>query len=104
MASASCVRKPRVSCWLAPTGTTISALTSSSPTTRIATTTVSAAVTAISRLRKRTGRPLALATSSSWQSTNSSRPKTATTPSTATASTPMIHRSCVVTLLIEPNR
>ena len=38
----------RVSCCAAATGTTISALTSSSPTTRIATVTVSAAVTATS--------------------------------------------------------
>ena len=49
--------KPRVTCWAAATGITISALTSSSPTTRMATVTVTAAVTASSRFSSRTGRP-----------------------------------------------
>ena len=44
------VRKPRANCCDVATGTTISALTSSRPTVRIATVTVTAASTAISRL------------------------------------------------------
>src|SRR5690606_30905160 len=104
IASSIVVRNPRVSCWLVATGITMSALTSSSPTTRMAITTVSAAVTATSMLRNRTGSPLALAISSSWQSTNSSLPNTATTPSTSTASPPMIQMSSAVTLAMAPNR
>src|SRR5690606_19754604 len=63
IASRIVVRNPRVRCWLVAPGITMSALTSSSPTTRMAITTASAAVTAISMLRKRTGSPLALAIS-----------------------------------------
>ena len=50
IAATRVVRKPRVSCWAVATGTTISALTSSSPTVRIATVTVTAAITETSRL------------------------------------------------------
>ena len=46
----SVVRNDRVSCWAVATGTTISAETSSSPTVRIATVTLTAASTATSRL------------------------------------------------------
>ena len=49
IASANVVRKLRVSCCAVATGTTISALTSSSPTVRMDTVTVTAASTAISR-------------------------------------------------------
>ncbi len=97
-------RKLRVSCWAAATGTTIRALTSSSPTTRIATVTVTAAVTATSRLRKRTGSPCTRATSSSWQTANSSRPNTATTPRTPSDSATITARSPGLTLDSEPNR
>ena len=50
IAAASVVRNDRVSCWAVATGTTISAETSSSPTVRIATVTLTAASTATSRL------------------------------------------------------
>ena len=60
-------------CCAAATGTTISALTSSRPTTRIATVTVTAAVTAISRFSARTGSPVTRANSSSWLTANSWR-------------------------------
>ena len=50
MAATSVVRKERVSCCEVATGTTISAETSSSPTVRIATVTLTAASTATSRL------------------------------------------------------
>ena len=50
MAAASVVRNERVSCCAVATGTTMSAETSSSPTVRIATVTLTAASTAMSRL------------------------------------------------------
>ena len=50
IASSSVARKPRLTCCAVATGTTISALTSSSPTVRIATVTVTAAITATSTL------------------------------------------------------
>ena len=50
IAATSVVRNARVSCWEVATGTTISALTSSRPTVRIATVTVTAAITETSRL------------------------------------------------------
>ena len=50
IAATSVVRNERVSCWEVATGTTISAETSSSPTVRIATVTLTAASTATSRL------------------------------------------------------
>ena len=50
IAAASVVRNDRVSCCEVATGTTISAETSSSPTVRIATVTLTAASTATSRL------------------------------------------------------
>src|SRR5690606_11965538 len=61
MAIARCcvARKLRVSSCAVATGTTISALTSSRPTARIATVTVTAVATAVSRLRARTGSPAA---------------------------------------------
>jgi hypothetical protein len=78
-----------VSCWVVATGTTIRALTSSRPTTLMATVTVTAAPTATSRLRKRTGKPETRATSSSWHTANSSRANTATVTSTVTESATM---------------
>ena len=56
------------------TGTTINALTSSTPTTRIEMTTVHAASTASSRLSAITGRPLARANSSSLLTVNRAGP------------------------------
>ena len=50
MADSSVARNARVTCWLVATGTTISAETSSSPTVRIATVTVTAASTETSTL------------------------------------------------------
>src|ERR1700730_1214384 len=64
-------RNPRVTSWAAATGTTIMALTSSRPTARMATVTVTAVITASSRFSARTGRPDTLAYSSSWQIANS---------------------------------
>ena len=51
-ATAKVAAKLRVSCWAAATGTTIRALTSSSPTTRMATVTVTAAVTADQQIQQ----------------------------------------------------
>ena len=50
IAATSVVRNDRVSCCDVATGTTMSALTSSRPTVRIATVTVTAAITETSRL------------------------------------------------------
>ena len=50
IASNSVERKVRANCWAVATGTTMSALTRSSPTVRIATVTVTAARTETSRL------------------------------------------------------
>ncbi len=55
MPSSMVAVKPRVICWAVATGTTIRALTSSSPTARMATVTVTAVVIARIRLRARTG-------------------------------------------------
>ena len=62
------------SCAIA-TGTIISALTSSRPTTRIAMVTVSAAMVATSIDSSRTGSPLARANSSSWLTANRAVPQ-----------------------------
>src|SRR5690606_23978642 len=64
-------RNPPASSCAVATGTTISALTSNRPTARIATVTVTAVVTASTRLTVRTGKPLTRAYSSSWQAANS---------------------------------
>src|SRR5690625_6183148 len=53
------------------TGTIINAETSSRPTTRIATVTVSAATTAMRMVIARTGKPVERANSSSWHTANS---------------------------------
>ncbi len=86
-ATANVAAKLRVSCWAAATGTTMSALTSSRPTTRIATDTVTAAVTAVSRFRNRTGRPVTRANSSSWLTAKSCRRRPTVTSTTNAAST-----------------
>ena len=82
----------------------MSALTSRSPTTRIATVTVTAAMTASSRLRKRTGSPATVACSSSWQTANSSRPSTSTVSSSAPDSALMRATSVGETEVSEPKR
>src|SRR6266540_3849654 len=97
-------RNDRVSCCAVATGTTISALTSSSPTVRIATVTVTAAITAISTLSARTGNPATRANSSSWQTANSCGASPTAVASTATASTTTTHRSVPETVVSEPNR
>ena len=91
------------SCAMA-TGTIISALTSSRPTTRIAMVTVRAAMVATSIDSSRTGSPLARANSSSWLTANSAVRRPTPTPSTRTASATVHHRSAVDTVEMEPNR
>src|SRR5690606_34979787 len=74
-----------ISCATA-TGTIIRALTSRTPTTRIASVTVSAATTAIVTLSTRTGRPAARANSSSWHTANRAARSPTPTPRTSTES------------------
>ncbi len=69
------LRNDRVICCAVATGTTISALTSSSPTVRIATVTVTAAITAISRFSSWTRSPVTRANSSSWHTANNCGPQ-----------------------------
>lgn len=97
-------RKDFDSCWAAATGTTMSALTSSRPTTRMATVTVTAAVTAISRFRARTGRPVTRANSSSWLTAKSCRRSPTVTRITKAARIPIAVMSSVETVESEPNR
>ena len=90
--------------WAMATGTIISALTRSRPTTRIAMVTVRAAIVAMSIDRNRTGSPLARANSSSWLTANRAVRRPRPTPSTRAASATVHHRSVVETVEIEPNR
>ena len=78
-----------------PPGTTISALTSSTPTTRIEITTVHAVSTASNRFSAITGRPLARANSSSLLTVNSAGPSQIVTARIAAASTENVIRSAV---------
>ncbi len=94
----------RVICCAAATGTTIRALTSSSPTTRMATVTVTAAVTAISRFSTRTGSPVTRANSSSWLTANSCRRSPTVTSSTNAASRAIAVMSSEETVDSEPKR
>lgn len=96
--------KLRAICCEAATGITISALTSSSPTTRMATVTVTAAVTATSRLSSRTGRPVTWANSSSWETANNCRRRPTVTSTTKPASRQIAVMSCGETVVMEPNR
>ena len=68
------------------------------------TVTVSAAMTASSRLSARTGRPMTFANSSSWHTANSWRPTTASASSSPPASTAMTTASPGETAMSEPNR
>lgn len=96
--------KLRVSCWAAATGTTISAETRSRPTTRIATVTVTAAVTAVSRFSARTGSPVTRANSSSWLTANSWRRSPTVTRTTKAASTQIAVTSDSETVDRDPKR
>lgn len=93
-----------VSCCAAATGTTISALTRSSPTTRMATVTVTAAVTAMSRFSARTGSPVTRANSSSWLTAKSCLRSPSVTRITKAARTQMAVTSLCETVASEPKR
>lgn len=103
-ASTKVTLKDLVICCAAATGTTISALTSSRPTTRIATVTVTAAVTAISRFSTRTGSPDTRANSSSWLTANNCRRSPTVTSTTKAASTQIAMTSDSETVASEPKR
>ncbi len=103
-AIAKVAAKLRLSCCAAATGTTMSALTSSSPTTRMATVTVTAAVTAVSRFSARTGSPVTRANSSSWLTANSWRRRSSVTATTKAASRQIAVTSLSETVDSEPNR
>lgn len=103
-AIAKVAAKLRLSCCAAATGTTIRADTRSSPTTRIATVTVTAAVTAVSRFRARTGRPVTRANSSSWLTANSWRRRPRVTSTTKAARTQIAVTSDSETVDSEPKR
>src|SRR4051812_26637119 len=104
MASAMVLRKPRVTCWAAATGTTINAETRSNPTVRMAIVTVTAVVTAIRTFSVRTGRPLTRAYSSSLQTANRAGRNAVIASSTARPSTMITMRSCGDVVISEPNR
>src|SRR5690606_12337965 len=93
-----------VTCCATATGTIMSALTSSSPTTRIATVTVSADTTATTTLSAHTGSPDATANSSSWLTLNSACRRPTPTASTTADRTTVSQRSASDTVEIEPNR
>src|SRR5690606_13300052 len=97
-------RNERVTSWATATGTIIRALTSSSPTTRIDTVTVSAATTATATFSVRTGRPDARANSSSWLTENSAARRPRPTRRITTLSTTVSARSGGVTVEIDPKR
>ena len=97
-------RKPRVTSCAVATGTTISALTSSRPTARMATVTVTAVVTASSRFSARTGRPETRAYSSSWQTANSHGRSPQRDRQHAAPSTAITTRSAADVVSSEPNR
>ena len=98
------MRKLRVSCCDAATGTTMSADTSSSPTVFIATVIVMAASTAIRMLYARVGTPLTLACSSSWHTANSWGDSPRDSAITTTPRIPTSTRSPELTVVIAPNR
>ncbi len=97
-------RNERVTSWATATGTIMRALTSSSPTTRIDTVTVSAATTATAMFSVRTGRPDARANSSSWLTENSAARRPTPTSRITALRTTVRTRSDDVTVEIEPNR
>src|SRR5699024_2701604 len=104
IASENVDRKLVVSCCDVATGTTINALTSSSPTVRMATATVTAASTAIITLSTRTGRPVTLANSSSWHTANNCGANPVASTSTTSARIATTQRSVPDTVTIEPKR
>ena len=71
---------------------------------RMATVTVTAAVTAITRLSRRTGRPVTRANSSSWQTAKSWRRRPSVTARTSRARTTTAVRSSGETVVMEPKR
>ena len=97
-------RKLRAVTWATAFGTIISALMSSSPTIRIEITTVAAVSTASSTLRPSTFIPLARAYSSSLLTANSRGDSPTATSSTTAESAPKTTRSCVVVVVMAPNR
>ena len=98
------VRKLRPSSWAVALGMIMSALISSSPTTRIDTTTVTAVSTARAMLRPVTGRPVARAYSSSL-ATAKSHGRSSQVPSTTTTARPAkTHRSAALAVVMAPNR
>lgn len=86
------------------TGTTISALISSTPTARMAIVTVTAVATASSRLSVRTGRPETRAYSSSWQTAKRAGRSASMVTPIAMPSTAMVVRSCGEIVVSDPNR
>ncbi len=103
-ATAKVAAKLRLSCCAAATGTTISALTSNNPTTRMATVTVTAAVIAVSRFSARTGSPVTRANSSSGLTANSCRRRPSVTRTTNAARTQIAVTSDCETVDSDPNR
>src|SRR4051794_27349902 len=103
-ATSTDVRKLRLTSWATAFGTIIRALISSSPTTRIETTTVTAVSTASTMLRPRTGSPTARAYSGSLATANSLGASTVVTTSTTTASAANVATSLGLVVVMAPNR
>ncbi len=82
----------------------MSALTSSRPTVRIATVTVTAARTETSTFHAPTRRPATRAKSGSWATANSSADEPSATAMTTTARADVTARSPVSTVVIDPKR
>ena len=97
-------RNERLSTRPVATGSTMSAAISSTPTTRIAATTVTAVSTASSALPKPTGIPATRADSSSTTIANRARPNSAIAPTITTPSSTMTCTSDESIVRIEPNR
>ena len=100
----SVARKLRPTSWATAAGRIISALISSSPTTRIDSTTVEATSTASTVLSGSTGRPTARAYSSSSLTAYSREPSSQTTPRTTTVMTAKTATSDAVVVVIAPKR
>ena len=97
-------RKLRASSWAAALGTIIRALISSRPTTRIATTTVTAVSTASVRFSAVTGMPVARAYSSSLATANSRGRRVHVVATTTTARAAKTHRSPRLVVVMAPKR
>ena len=86
------------------TGSTISAAISSTPTMRIAITTVTAVSTASIALSARAGTPATRAESSSSTTASRARPVTAIAATITAPSAITVHTSLAVAVRIDPNR